>query len=292
MKKIGWIICRTWIEKRAKGSKAALISFLPPIQREQITTLTPPSSDVSLGFNLIDTVFKWSHPSWFAPFLRTLSEGDAILFISALEQKSAEFLQTTLKLSSPLHSLSPLCLDFFKKKLVHSILPPALDLIPLEGLPTSNLQQLIALSSHELKLLVEFLGLHDLAIEMKQIIDNTKLKMIYSTLSPSKELYLKMLTHKKEPVVFKRIEISHWDGKKETLLNLLYQRGLNRLAKAVYPEDSSFIWYVKHRMDLEEAHLFSAFLKGLDHANAYNILSRQVLEAITFLQKINPRSNI
>lgn len=291
MKKIGWIVCRTFIEKQAKNSKQALFSFLPPIQREKITTLSPPSQDVSLGYDLINTLFEWTHPSWYAPFLRTLSEHDATLFISSLEEKSAEKLQKMLKLSNSRHPLHPPSQDFLKRKLVDSLLHPSVDLLPLEGLPKSNLMQLLSLSSEELRLLIEFLGLHDLAVEMKQIIDNTKLKTIYAALTPPKELFLKMLAHKKEPVVFKRIEIAHWDGKKETLLTLLFQRGLNRLAKALYPEDPSFIWYIKHHMDLEEAHLLSSFHKSLDHANAYNILSRQVLEAITFLQKINPRSN-
>jgi hypothetical protein len=290
MRKIGWLVCRTFIEKRASKSRKALFSYLPLIQKEKIENLSPPSADVSLGFELKKTLSNWVHPSWLAPFLKKLSAQDAELFLSAIDPKSAEPLKSLLKIPSSLPVISPSSASFFQEILGDYLLHLQPDLLPMEGLPRSSLSKLLTLSSKELRLLSELLGLHDLAVEIYQIIDNAKLKRIYGALSKEKEFFLKMLSNKKEPVVFKRIELSHWDGQKETLLSLLLQRGMNRLAKALYPEDPSFVWYVKHRMELEDAQLLSSFHKSLQHANGYTILSRQILEAISFLEKLNPLS--
>jgi hypothetical protein len=159
----------------------------------------------------------------------------------------------------------------------------------VQALPKSTLNALLALSSKQLRLLVEFLGLHDLSVEIKQIIDNTKLKKIHTVLSKEKQFFLKGLTHKKEQVVFKRMELSRWNGEMDRLLALLFQRGMNRLAKALYPEHPDLIWHIAHRMDIQEAQLLFSLHKSLEHPNAYAFLSKQVLEVYTFLETLNPK---
>lgn len=288
MKKTGWIVCRILIEKAGGKSKDSLFSFLSPSLKKHLIDLQPPNSDLTLGFDFTTTLLESIHYSWFTPFLRNLSENDIRLFLSALEETSAKKLKDLLKVSSPLIPLSPLASSFFRKKIAEPFLSQMPELIPLQALPFSRLSTLLTLRPETLRLVSEFLGLHDLAVEIKQIIDTVQLKKIHSLLSKEKEYFLKMLSHKKEPVVFKRMELSRWDGSANTLLNLLFQRGLNRLAKGLFLEDVSFVWYVKHRMNEEDAKIFSSLHKSLEHPKAYSILSDQILEVISFLQKINP----
>ncbi len=288
MKQLGWLICNAFIEKQKKKSKATLLSFLPQSEKETISNLTAPSRDLSLGFDLKGELLLWTHYSWLLPFLRCFSEKEMCLFLSSLEEEKAKELKRSLKLSIPFFKASTTVQTFFKQKMARFLLPDNLDLLPLEALPLSPLNALLELSSKDLHFVVELLGLHDLAVELKQIIDTTKLKKIYSIFPIEKQTFLKLLAHKKEPVVFKSIEIYRWDEKPESLLQILLQRGLNRLAKALYPESASFIWYIKHRMNIEEGKLFSSLLKRLEHPKAHSFLSKQIVEAVSFLQKTKP----
>jgi hypothetical protein len=140
-------------------------------------------------------------------------------------------------------------------------------------------------STQELRLLIEFLGLHDLSIEIRQIIDTVKLKKIHSILSKEKTAFLQSLLHKKEPVIFKKMELFNWNGEAETLLQMIKKRGLNRLAKGLYPENTNLIWYVKHRMSCEEEALFSSLHKKLEQPKAYLLLKSEILDIANFLLK-------
>ncbi len=289
MKHLGWLVCRTFIEKRKKESRRALFSFLTPADREKISTLSPPSQDISAGFDLNSELLKWTHPSWFTPLLRSFSEKEICLFLSSLDKAKADLLRKSLKCSMPLVPLTSLAQSFFKEKMAHFLMTE--EVLPLEALPKTALRPLLDLPSEDLRLLIELLGLHDLAVELKQIIDSTQLKKIFSVFPKEKEIFLKSLAHKKEHVLFRRIEISRWDGKAETLLQILFQRGLNRLAKALYPESPYFLWHVKRRIEMEDAEILSSLCKSLEHPRAYSFLSAQVLDAISFIHKIKPSAS-
>lgn len=143
------------------------------------------------------------------------------------------------------------------------------------------------MNTKNLRLLIEFLGLHDLAVEMKQIIDTIKLKKIQASLSKEKNFFLHLLTQKKEAVVFKKMELTHWSGQEEILIGLIHKRGMNRLAKALYPENSSLIWYVSHKISCEEALLLASLQKKLEHPKAYSLLAGQIIEIIDFFKTHN-----
>ncbi len=288
MKQLGWLVCKTFIEKKKNRDKTALLSFLPTKEQKLVLNLHQPSQDLSLGFNLKNDVLDWTHYSWMLPFLRSFSEKELCLFLSSLEKHTAIKLKNSLKFSMPFLKPSEIVQFFFRQKIANYLLLTNPDLLAFKALPKSPLNVLLELGSEDLRFVIELLGLHDLAIELKLIIDNAKLKKIYSIFSKEKEVFLKMLLHKKEPVVFKQIELSHWDEKPESLLLILFQRGLNRLAKAIYHENQSFVWYIQHRMDIEESHFFSSLYKTLEYPKAYKFLSLQVLEAVSFLRKIKP----
>jgi hypothetical protein len=292
MKQLRWLICKAFVEKQKRESKATLFSFLPANIKELVAHLPTPYLDLSLGYSLENDILLWTHYSWLLPFLRSFSEKEICLFLSTLNQIKAKKIKSTLNLSAPLLDTPASLHPFFKQKMASFLLPKNLDLLPLQALPNSPLNILLDLSSKELHFIIEILGLHDLSIELKKIIDNTKLKKIYSIFPKEKQVYLKSLAHKNEPIVFKPIEIYRWDQKAESLLHIVLQRGLNRLAKAVYPENASFIWYIKHRMNIEEGTIFSSLLKKLEQVKAHSTLAKQVLEAVSFLQKINPPTDL
>ncbi len=290
MKPLSQLLCRTWIEKKKKESKTALFALLPSTDKEAIVRLAPPSQDLTLGFNLAQEVLEEIHESWLLPFLRHFSEKEACLFLSSLPLPMAHTLKNTLKCSRPLVPLTEILQIFFRQKMAQYLLSSHPDLLPIKALPSSSLLILSTLNTQELRLLIEFLGLHDLSVEIKQIIDNTKLKKIHMVLSKEKQFFLKGLTHKKEHVIFRRMELSRWNGEMDRLLSLLFQRGMNRLAKALYPEHADLVWHLAHRLDTQEAQLLYSLHKPLEHPNAYTFLSKQILEALSFLQTLNQKT--
>ena len=171
MKQLGWIVCRTLIEKKKKGSKSLLFSFLPPSQQKIIQNLEQPSQDVTLGFDLKNDLLNWTHDSWFIPFLRTYSDKEVCLFLSSIEESAAQKMKKSLKVSMPLLNIPSIAQTFFKEKMAQFLLLEAPELLPMEALPRSPLNVLLELSSEELRWIIELLGLHDLAPELKQIME-------------------------------------------------------------------------------------------------------------------------
>jgi hypothetical protein len=284
--KTQWLICNAFIEKRAKESKASLLSLLPAELKKEASSLLPVDQKLSAGFNQTAHLMEWTHYSWFAPFLRTLSEKEIPIFLSAFSEEKAKSLSELLLFSAPISSCSLLTKKFLQKEITHSLLQDNPDLMPIEALPSSSLDILLSLSAKGLKTLTEFLGLHDLAPSFRQIIDTTKIKKIQSYLSKEKLLFLSNVSQKKQSLLFQPLKLDPWIDKKEELLGLLAKRGMNRLSKALCEENPHFVWYIKRRMSREDAELFSSFHAKLNQPKAYKILAEQIQEAITFLQAI------
>ncbi len=290
MKRLGWIVCKALIERKQKGLKASLLSFLPPNHKDLFLHLPTISEGLCSELDLKNDILERTHYSWYLPFLRSFPEKEILFFLSSLPQHVAEKLRTSLKIH---HSYVPISLTaqrFFTQKLTDFLLTTNSDLLPIKALKASSLHLLLSVPYETFFYAINLLGLHDLAAELPLIIDSHKLKAIYGLFPKEKQTFLKMLSLKKEPILFKRIEINKWDGKEDSLLLPLFQRGVNRLAKALYPESEDFIWYIKHTLDVETAQLFQSLHRPIENAKVYGILANQVLEALTFAQKVNPMS--
>ena len=108
------------------------------------------------------------------------------------------------------------------------------ELLPPACLPESPFNSLLTFSYDQKMNLFDYLGLRDLASDMRLIIEKPKLSLIASFLSEDKRKYMNRLRKTKEPVTFKPMNLSKWDGTGTTLMTLIRQRGLNRAAKALY----------------------------------------------------------
>jgi len=280
MNKTAWIVCNAFLSKASPDKKNALVRYLPPKQQELLRTLVIPEKDPLTASFDPAALLQIVHYSWFASFLRTLPEGEVRLFLACFPEGMSKKLQKTLLFSKSIAPLSPLGKNYLQHELIKYILPKDSDVIPTECLPHCPLNSLLDLSHEALLSLIEYLGLHDLSVEIRQIIDTMKLKKIHSALSKEKDAYLKVLLQRKEPVLFKRMELVKWDGKADTLQKVLVHRGINRLAKALYPENPSLVWYVSHMLPWDEASTFQSLCKPLEHAKAANLLSHQILEIL------------
>ena len=285
MDKTAWIVCNAFLAKAGASKKNALVSYLPSRSQELLKALGSPEKDPMQVIFKPAEVLKLIHYSWFTPFLRSLGEAEISLFLGIFPETEYKKLKKALLFSKPIQPISSFAKKYLESVLIDHLMEGTTDILPLELLPHSPLNTLVDISHESLQSLIEYFGLHDLAVEIKQIIDTMKLKKIHSVLSPEKEAYLKILSQKKEAVLFKRMELSKWDGKAETLEKVLYHRGLNRLAKALYPENPSLLWYVSHKLPWEQASSLQSLVKPLEHPKAASMLSHQLLEVIPLVHK-------
>ncbi len=73
----------------------------------------------------------------------------------------------------------------------------------------------------------------------------------------------------------------------ESLRAMLHQRGINRLAKALYGHNPTLIWHVSHHLDAERGSMLLKLLSPLDHPSAGELLAAQVVDLILAMKNHN-----
>jgi hypothetical protein len=272
-------VCRAFLEKCPPNRRAALFHLLPEKTQQLLEEIPQINADLDRPFPSLKQLLGRIHFSWFAPHLRTLAENDIRLFLAALNPEQAEGLKNILLFSdhSPpltVHSESYIQ-EIFMQKLTHGEA-----LLPLNLLPVSPLSALLDLSLEQMEHLVRYLGLHDLAFEMRQIIETARLKRIFSTLTKQEKEYLQALLPKKEPVVLKRLHIQNWDGRRESLKALTQQRGLQRLGKALYGEHPTLIFFIARRFDIGMGQEMLKACTKVELAKAKQHLTEQIVQIL------------
>lgn len=278
-------VCKAFLQQSPPEIRTRLFRFLPPKEQEAMAEIPEAFyTDPRKGFSDYASSLRGIHYSWLAPTFRSFAEHEVRLFLSALSPEQAKGLKKQLLFSNNLQELKPITSLFLSKSLWETVSPE--ELLPKECLAESPLNRLLELENSTLLKLIDFLGLHDLAAQVKQIIDTVRLKQIYAALSPEELNFLKTVQQRKEPLSFKPMELQKWDGKKESLRTLIHQRGINRLAKALYQKEKSLLWYISHKLDIERGELLSKLATPLEHLRAHEILLSQVEE---ILQLLNSR---
>src|SRR5262249_10223114 len=150
-----------------------------PSQREVVAASTTYGDPLKSQEDL-SKLLDWIHGSWISPFFRTRPPNEIGLFLSCLSHKKAsaigkEILYTAedslAEQSSPIPSLSSLGKSFLQATLIRYLTAEVDELLPIECLPESPLNLFLTLSFDEMSTFLDLFGLHDLATEIKQIID-------------------------------------------------------------------------------------------------------------------------
>lgn len=272
------IVLHSFLQKCSEEERKTLFSYLPEEEARSLETLQLSEKDLSLGFDPSESDFSHIHFSWFEPHFRKLSEAEIRLFLSSLFPHQFHGLSQRLLFSEALPPLSTFGQNFLRYTLFSSLVTE--EILPSDCLPKHPLNHLLSLNYETLMALVGLLSMHDLSIEIRHIIDTMKLKKIYALLSKAEITYLKTLAHKKEPISFKPLRLSEWSGNGDLLKNLLEQRGLNRLAKALHLCHPSLLFYMSHRFSMEQGLKLNQLCTPLDHPQAASFLTKQILEIL------------
>ena len=279
-------ILQAFLDRSPPEEKEELLGYLTLAERQAIISPSKTYGDPLKSQENPSRLLDWIHSSWISPFLRTLSEREIGLFLDCLSAEKAASVGKELlyKQKSP-STLSSIGKSFLETTLVQYLTAEAEDLLPIGCLPESPLNLFLTLSSDEAHEFLDLFGLHDLAAEIKQIIDKQKLAKIYETLTLNQQSYLKILLQSHEPVLFAPIGLANWTGDQARLKLLIQQRGANRLGKALHEQDPSLFWYILHRLDMDRALLIRKLSTSVDSPRASQILVQQAVEIMRYMGK-------
>lgn len=175
-------------------------------------------------------------------------------------------------------SLSPSPLQAFAQSQLWSSIKPA-HILPYEtalALPLGNVLQ------HGVTTIIEGykrLGLFDLALDARKIVQTDILQAISSSLSDDQKAFYKSIQDKPTPIDFGRLSLTRWDKQPASLQSVIEKRGFNRFAKALYPCHPSIKWYLQHLLSKDNAAIFNSLCTDVKNKNAQKTLQEELKAA-------------
>ena len=261
-----------------------LAHYLQSLSEEKRTALSAyyegaiPSIEGAEILPLMQAIIEQMHPSHLVAIVQNFSRGDQSVLLSVLSESQANYLKKELQIDERIKEPSPLLKKFLLQLLTKALLENAPPLSPI--LPATPLNRLLQLTHTKLLSLCSFLGLHDLANEVKKIIQSDKLKGIEAILSLDEKKCLKNFLKGKEIVTFGTLNLQSWDGKEESLREVLQRRGVNRLAKALYGENPTLIWHIGHKLEKTQSEMLHKLCVDPKNEKAQKELKNQVMTII------------
>lgn len=284
------MVLKAFLNRCSPEKKKKLERFLPDSERLRLEELPSfPEEVTPEGFSN-RTILEQVHWSWLLPTLKTYSEQEQNLFLSAIANQipqTARSLAHALQIPEPneTNEMNQAARSFLCEILSNSLIGPKDRLLPIDYLPPTSLKSLLWLSKKELTRVIDFLSMHDLAAELRQIVETKILKKIYSLLSEDERKFLKTATSRKEAFSLPRLGLERWDGSEESLRLLLHRRGLARFGTALSGQDPDFIWYICHRLDIGRGNaLFKLCSKEESSPEIAETIIQQIDEIVNILK--------
>jgi hypothetical protein len=276
MDKRSWMMLRVLINRYNPKAGNALLKFLPQDALQVVTALDIRSTDLSPILQQPQKSLSRIHYSWIQPLLEKFPDRLQPVVISALTNEQ----MTGLKVSTRL------ALSDFVKNFILTQLYGLLKIdehFPIEYLPETELSPLAQWTKQQLMNLMDFLGLYDLASEVRHIVNRNYLKNIYTCLTPKQFYYLKVCLHQKEQLISPKLGIDPTKQDCPKLKQIIHRRGLLRLGKALCGQHPDLVWHMAHVLDMGRGNLLLKEYQP-EASKVTPILKQQVLNLINFLK--------
>lgn len=263
--------------------KASSLRCLPQEEMAEILSLSPEIANGAAKTLLADceSVLKHIHYSWFIPIFQSIPENLQPLFRSLLPSATSEKLKHWFPKTITPPSAPPVR-EFFLRELYQKL--DRTDVLPLELLPASPLSPLGDWDKEQLIDLIDYLGIYDLAAEVRRIIARDKLKKLMPCLSPQKRQFLQKCLVQPDKIAVASLEIDKWDGDCKKLIHLLHKRGLARLSKAFAGQHPDLIWHIVHALDTGRGTFLQKHISQEPTPGLTKILVQQVTNLMSFLK--------
>ncbi len=123
------------------------------------------------------------------------------------------------------------------------------EVLPLSFSPSYPLSKLLEIDKNLILEMFDLLGLHDLAVKARFIVDKTTLNYIYASLPPIRKKIFDLFLQKVDKAQLPEIDLSNWTGEPKILKKMLHRRGILRLSSALAGYSKDFMWHFTRRLD-------------------------------------------
>ncbi|MBA3602713.1 MAG: hypothetical protein H0W50_03550 [Parachlamydiaceae bacterium] len=278
------IMLRVLINRFHQGAPEVLLKGLSKEEAEHVLVHTISSTEASKVMTKPSAFLKDIHYSWLQPVLETFRSSLQPMLISALPTDSAVPLSKLM-----CHPLLKPASDVSREFLLSSLCRKFMESspLPVTFLPETFASPLALLNKTQLIELIDFLGIYDLAEELRHIVDKVLLKAIYKCLSLKKQHFLRICLHQKEKLKAVKIGLINWKGDEVQLGRLLHRRGLLRLSYALSGQSSDLMWHIIHRLDVGRGQIIKKNYSKKEVPGVTVYLSLQVLNTFNYLKKMS-----
>ena len=264
----------------SKPLQERLVHFLPQKTAKALLALSPFEDKIVLKDIEYDHLLDLVHYSWFLPTLRIYEKKEIALFLLSLAEGQKKNLSSLLDIKLPKAKLTEKGNNYLRSHLLSSLIGEEREILPFSFLPASELNVLLKFSKKTLTTLIDFLGLYDLKIELKQVVDPKLLKSIQKCLSKEKLLFFKSIRNGKQTVFSTKLHLNSWNGEKKSLIAIIHRAGLIRFAKALSRENENLIWYIIHILDIGRGATLQKFCEKKEKEAIVSFISKQILNVI------------
>lgn len=261
----------------------ALVKFLPQAEQGYVSNWDIGSDDIKPILFHPQQVVRRLHHSWLKPLVEKFPEKLWPTISSALEPEQAQGLQMTMCFQPSSDSVSPPVKSFIINQLFRLL--GTENLLPQEYLNPTEFFPLLDWNKKKVVSLIDYLGLHDLASEMRRIVNKKYLENFTSCLTSKQLYYLKICLYQKEKLVSPPLEINPAERDCSRLKTVLHQRGLVRFSKALSGQHRDFVWYLAHTLDRGRGKIILSSYQAEAVPDVTPLLKSQVLNLMNFFTK-------
>lgn len=277
MDKRGWVMVRVFINRYHPKANNAFMKLLPPDDRLALLSEDITSKDLAPMLRQPQKALSRIHYSWIAKVIKTFPSPLQLIAASCLnsEQIAGLNVEFVAKVSPPIRS--------FMQKQIYDLLKVD-EHLPLEYLPETDLSPLLNWNKSQLLVLIDYLGLHDLAFAVRQIVNRNDLKNIYTCLTPKQFYYLKICLQQKDKIISPKLPIDPSKIDRIELKKILHKRGLSRLGRAFYGLPADLVWHLAYQLDHGRGLLLLKDYQPEPLPKITLILRQQVINLMNFLK--------
>lgn len=276
-----WLMLKVLINRFNPKAGNSLLSFLPPEESRKVAEQSVQAINIMPLLTQSQTLIDQIHYSWLQPLIIKFPESLRPFILGSLSTRQSYKLGQAL-------SIKPIKIckrvkSFFINLLYDSFRSD--HPLPLEYLPETDFTWMAKASKNDIVKLIDFLGLYDLAAEIRKIVSKEHLDNLYSCLTPQELYYLKICLYQKDKLTTTSLGIKPREKNCEKLRSLLHSRGLVRLSNALSGEHKDLVWYIAHILDVGRGQQLLDLYKETPIPNVTGILRSQVFNVMNFLKK-------
>ena len=150
------------------------------------------------------------------------------------------------------------------------------NIIPFQMATQLEFGDLLDLSKEQLSQCFYFLGLFDLALDLRRLVETKTMQDIQNALTKRQTVFITKLAKAPSSVDFGSMDLKSWNGAIDTLQEMLLHRGTNRFAKAIFGIDDQLIWYLERIQSLNDANTWKSQIKDLNNPSAHASLCNEL----------------